>query len=161
MTPLRIFAISLVRIWTRIYTAGLHAEIRERRRAEIESDLWESIHDTTNTDHAGISLINRLGRGIPADVFWRIEQVQTGGRMWTKLAFVGVAAVTLMAMLWSFSPQSEPPSLPKMPARPRPYYAVGRREPPPPPPPQPTWEEFVAKVNGKPLPKPRRGANSR
>ena len=37
---------SLVRNWARVYTFGLTSEIREARRAEIESDLWEHAHDS-------------------------------------------------------------------------------------------------------------------
>ena len=33
--------IALVRLWTRIYTARMSPELREARRSEIESDLWE------------------------------------------------------------------------------------------------------------------------
>src|SRR5690349_9383147 len=145
MNPrLRTIAVWLVHTWVRIYTAGADPEIRERRRAEIQSDVWESLRDAQNPAVSGIRLISRLGRGIPADMFWRLEHAQAGGPMWIKLAFLGVA---LTAMAWSFFPPSESPLTPKMPAPPLPYYAVRSRVPPPPPPPPPTWEEFVAKVN--------------
>jgi hypothetical protein len=38
-------AASLVRSWTWLYTCGLPAAVRDARRAEIESDLWEFFHD--------------------------------------------------------------------------------------------------------------------
>ena len=37
---------SLVRNWARAYTFGLPSGIREERRAEIESDIWEQAHDS-------------------------------------------------------------------------------------------------------------------
>ena len=36
------FAKALVLAWTRLYTAGLPDEMRARRCAEIESDVWEA-----------------------------------------------------------------------------------------------------------------------
>ncbi len=54
-----------------------------------------------------------------------------------------------IAVFWWFSLLLERPSIPTIPARPAPNYPVKSRVPPPPPPPHPTWEEFVAKVNGK------------
>ena len=39
-------ALALVRMWTRLYTTGLPAEMRERRFAEIESDIREHCDDS-------------------------------------------------------------------------------------------------------------------
>ena len=72
--------------------------------------------------------------------------------MWKKLAILCTAAASVIAMLWLFSPRTELLSLPTLPAKPTPNYVEKRRVPPPPPP-GPTWEEFVAKVNGRELPK--------
>ena len=60
----------LVRVWTYLYTFALPSEIRDRRRSEIESDVWESEHDPDVPHHA---LVLRLLRGMPADVLWRLE----------------------------------------------------------------------------------------
>jgi hypothetical protein len=148
-------AVALVRIWARIYTTGMRTEIRERRRAEIESDLWESLHDAESARRSSVHIVIRLARGIPADVFWRVEHAAIGGQsMWRKLCFVALAGATLLAILWSFSPLSEPPSIPPTPGPPAPSYLVKRRVPPPPPPPPPTWEEFVAKMKGREPQKP-------
>ena len=38
-------AILVVRAWTRLYTSGMAPEIRDARRAEIDSDLWEFHED--------------------------------------------------------------------------------------------------------------------
>ena len=40
-------AIAAVRAWTTLYTCGLPTGQRDARREEIESDLWESVHDAT------------------------------------------------------------------------------------------------------------------
>ena len=143
-------ATELVRAWTRVYTTGMPPEVRRRRCAEIESDIWESLHDPERTTQLGIQIVTRFTRGIPDDVLWRLQHTLAGGQtMWRKLAFLCMAAVVAMAVLWSFSPRSENQSLPRLPARPTPNYVERRRVPPPPPPPGPTWEEFVAKVNGR------------
>jgi hypothetical protein len=128
----------------------MRAEVRRRRCAEIESDIWESLHGPDSTETSGIHIVVRFVRGVPADVLWRLEHATVGGQlMWRKLAFLGVASLAVVAMLWSFSPRSELQSLPTLPAAPTPIYVIKRRVPPPPPPPPPTWEEFVAKVNGR------------
>lgn len=70
---------SLVRNWARVYTFGLPSEIRKERRAEIESDLWEHIHDSElGRDAASpfctLHALTRLLAGVPDDLLWRIEQ---------------------------------------------------------------------------------------
>lgn len=139
-------AARVVRAWTRAYTRGVHAEVRRRRCAEIESDIWESLHDPDNTDAIGTHILIRFVRGVPADLSWRLEHARTGGHlMWRKLALLCIAAATVTAIVWSFSPPPEPLSFPTLPATPIPIYVEKRRGPPPPPPPPPSWEEFVVK----------------
>ena len=122
---------------------------RRRRCAEIESDIWEALHDAENADATGIYILIRLARGMPADLSWRLEHAFRGEQlMWSKLALLCVAAATVMAIV-ALSRRYEPLSLPNLPAKPTPNYVEKRRGPPPPPPPPPTWEQFVAKVNGK------------
>jgi hypothetical protein len=169
-------AVMVVRAWTRAYTKGMDADVRRRRCAEIESDIWESLHDPENTDATGAHILVRFARGAPADLSWRLEHTLTGGQlMWRKLALLCIATATVMAILWSFSPPSEPLSLPNLPATPIPIYVEKRRGPPPPPPPPPSWEEFVAKwpaartwpreftraVNGKQPQRPAEGTRNR
>ena len=43
--PLFVFAVAVLRAWTHVYTWRLDPGLRERRRAEIESDLWEFQQD--------------------------------------------------------------------------------------------------------------------
>ena len=39
------FVLEVVRTWTRLYTWGMRPVLRDSRRAEIESDLWEFQRD--------------------------------------------------------------------------------------------------------------------
>ena len=66
-------AAMLVRSWTRAYTRGMHAASSPARCAEIESDIWESLHDPENADATGIDILIRFARGMPADLSWRLE----------------------------------------------------------------------------------------
>lgn len=70
-------ALGTVRGWTRIYTAGLPTYLRENRRAEIASDLWEhqrlAEREGSNDVQMAIEMLLRLVMGIHADVAWRLE----------------------------------------------------------------------------------------
>src|SRR4029450_2880286 len=93
------FAAMLVRSWTRAYTRGMDAATRRRRCAEIESDIWESLHDLETT---GFHMLVRFARGMPADVLWRLEHALQGGEhMWRKYALIGLAAAPLTTIAWS------------------------------------------------------------
>jgi hypothetical protein len=125
----------LVRVWTYLYTFALRSEIRDRRRSEIESDVWESEHDPDVPHHA---LVLRLLRGMPADVLWRLEVTLTPSRQHARaavaaLAMAGVLAVALWAFVRHPVPLREPP---------RPPIRISLRlmPPPPPPPPRPVLE---------------------
>ncbi len=73
-------AVRVCRTWTLLYTRGLPVEIRERRRQEIESDLWEQLHDSNEPTRRGV--LGRTLRGIHADVWWRYRTLleQRGAR---------------------------------------------------------------------------------
>ena len=73
---------SLVRNWARVYTFGLPSEIREARRGEIESDLWEHINDAelgrdAPSPFCALHALIRLLAGVPDDLLWRIEQTKS------------------------------------------------------------------------------------
>ena len=80
--------IRLTRRWVRFYTAGLPTEVREARRAELESDLWEQEQEqeagaagrrpTTTALH----VLPRFMLGIPADLSWR--QQRGGSKIFRK-----------------------------------------------------------------------------
>ena len=116
----------LVRVWTHLYTFALPSEIRDRRRAEIESDVWESEHDPDVPHHA---LVLRLLRGIPADLLWRLEVVPH--RQPARVAVGALAGAGVLALaLWAFVRQPAPlPTAPRRPVR-----ITLQLMPPPPPP---------------------------
>jgi len=60
----------LVRAWVGLYTGGLPAESGERRCLELESDMWEQLHDPAET-RPGRALMGRWVRGVPSDLWWR------------------------------------------------------------------------------------------
>ena len=68
-------ATGIVRSWTRLYTTGLRRSVRDARRAEIDSDLWE--HAQTGLPGAPRAgsvtgqILARCLLGIGADLSWR------------------------------------------------------------------------------------------
>jgi hypothetical protein len=68
-------ASTIVRSWVGLYTRGLEAELRDGRRAEIESDLWAHAEESAFTGHGStsidIEMVSRLALGMPADIGWR------------------------------------------------------------------------------------------
>ena len=94
-------AATIVRIWTRAYTWRLPPALRESRRAEIESDLWESQRDPDR--NRGLSpalhVIIRLLLGVPDDFQWRMSHASIGSR---PIAIALAATVVLVAALWVF-----------------------------------------------------------
>jgi hypothetical protein len=68
-------AAALVRGWVGLYTRGLPAEVRDARRAEIESDLWSQTEEAEylgqGASSVEIEMLARLVLGIPADIGWR------------------------------------------------------------------------------------------
>jgi hypothetical protein len=63
-------SVKAARRWAEVYTRGLSADLRERRRLELESDMWEHLHDADEPNAAN-AVFGRFLRGIPADVRWR------------------------------------------------------------------------------------------
>ena len=61
----------LARSWTVIYTKGVLAEVAERRRGEIRSDLFEHSLDAGVGPAQQLQVVGRVLRGVPADVAWR------------------------------------------------------------------------------------------
>src|SRR5215471_5790688 len=68
---------SLVGAWTAIYTTGMPRTLRETRRNEIASDLWECCANVArggqSVRHAAAEVLARLFLGIPDDIFWKWE----------------------------------------------------------------------------------------
>ena len=124
-------AVSAVRGWTRLYTCGLPPALRDRRRDEIESDLWESCQAGRSDPALAWHLWARLIGGLADDLGWRSEQ--TVGVL--PLVFRLVATLGLLTVfgLWLISAAS--PRIPEPPAAPRFPPLIDPPPPPPPPPP--------------------------
>jgi cytochrome b6-f complex iron-sulfur subunit len=63
-----------VRIWVRLYTLYLPDDMKESRRLEIESDIWEQTAEAGRPGPAtAVTIGLRCLRGVPADVAWRLS----------------------------------------------------------------------------------------
>jgi hypothetical protein len=137
-SPLLGFAVVIVREWTRLYTWRLPPTLREARRAEIESDLWEFEHDVTARARSSpaMQVLLRVVAGVPDDLQWRVEQVVAGDkRLRTTIALTATAF--LVVALWALN-ALRPPELPPLPASAHlPNVELVSPPPPPPPPPPP------------------------
>ena len=135
MTLLRI-PDALVRAWTRLYTWRLTPDVRDARRAEIDSDLWEfqQDHDERRGLTSAMHVFVRLMMGIPDDLGWRAEHADIGySQLRRTLAVSATAAALVLAALWAFTslqPVEQPPTDP--PLR---FISLAPPFPPPPPPP--------------------------
>jgi hypothetical protein len=95
-------AVRLARWWTRVYTAGLPVDLRDARRAEVESDLWESVSDGAPSRH----ILARVALGIADDLTWSLTFMDTTTRN-TAGWSLGSLAVFAVAWLWlSQAPES-------------------------------------------------------
>lgn len=88
-------AASAIRLWTRIYTAGLPFDQSGRRRAEVDSDLWESREEASrgnrNSPAVAAEMLARLVIGLPDDLRWRYElQPPRVPTLWVEVAAAGV-----------------------------------------------------------------------
>jgi hypothetical protein len=102
---LLIVATATVRGWTWLYTFPLERSVQEARRAEIASDLWEYTHDDSwqgSDGIRGIHVLIRAWLGVPDDLLWGCEQLQThvlsAQHLWMAIRFavVGLAASALV-----------------------------------------------------------------
>lgn len=102
------------RSWTSVYTLGLPRAVRERRSAEIESDLWEQQTaagaERESPVDTGFEILARVLLGIPADVTWRVAagranapsnaKDQGARTMFTKLLASLATVFTVFAGAW-------------------------------------------------------------
>lgn len=125
---------TLILGWTWLYTVNLPPMLRDRRRREVASDLWEQEHDPEVRDITWRwHMLWRLVCGMPDDLRWRFEHVSAvaGGVTVTALAAAALVLAVTAAIL-------SPPALPPAPSAPlRGEFRVPAPPPPPPPPPQP------------------------
>ena len=72
----RSFGERLAKGWVRMYTRGLDADVRDARRAEIDSDIFEQ--QQSSAHHAqhrtGAAIAGRTLRGALGDIAWRREE---------------------------------------------------------------------------------------
>jgi hypothetical protein len=132
--PTLSLATALVRAWTSAYTWRLEPAIRDRRRAEIESELWEFEQDAGRGNHPAAHVLARLVMGIPDDLSWRAEYAaarRTPLRARLRIAAWTVATLVVIAALYIL-PLMTTATLPPLPDKPR---VVMKAPPPPPPPP--------------------------
>jgi hypothetical protein len=65
--------------WVATYTQHLPAEIGQRRRAEVASDVWEQraagLQAATPAAVVALSILRRIAAGMPADLRWRQGQL--------------------------------------------------------------------------------------
>lgn len=139
-SPSLAIATALVRGWTRLYTWHIPTAQGEARRAEIESDLWESRQDLASRRPISLAhhMLLRLLLGIPDDLLWRMEHIVLRGVRVQRTIALTAMAVFVLAMWW-ISASRQLTTLPPLPAsnvflveQPLPLL------PPPPPPPPPS-----------------------
>lgn len=101
MGGIAVAASRLARTWTAAYTLGLAAPVRDARRAEVASDVWEQHCDTVIDGHAVwkffASVFGRVVRGAPADLLWRVNV--EGPKMDIKIPVERVVGAVLLAMV--------------------------------------------------------------
>jgi hypothetical protein len=98
MLPLALLA---VRGWTRVYTWGMPAPIGEARRAEIQSDLWEFLHDVDRDQRfSAAQLFGRVLLGVSDDLCWRLEHDLTRHEFLKRRIVALTAAALVPITLW-------------------------------------------------------------
>jgi hypothetical protein len=101
MSGIASWASRVAHAWTAAYTFGLVVPLRDARRAEIASDVWEHHADIVTEGRsvwrfAG-SVVSRVVRGAPADLLWRVNV--EGPKMDIKIPFERVVGGLLLAMI--------------------------------------------------------------
>lgn len=64
----------LAKRWVRVYTRGLDPDVRDARRAEIDSDIFEHQQIATTQHHNSAAISGRTLRGALGDLAWRREE---------------------------------------------------------------------------------------
>ena len=123
-------AMSAVRAWTRCYTWGLPAELRDARRDEIESDLWESFQDARGDAALAYQIWARLLGGLADDLWWRFDQAPSMPVIALRFAVTCGLIGMLLLLIGAASTR-----VPDLPASPRFPPLIDPPPPPPPPPP--------------------------
>jgi len=109
--------------------------LRQTRRAEIESDLWESQHERRPESDLGVAaqMWLRLVRGVPDDLLWRLELMDLRKRRRRTGIWLTATAGVLLAFAFWVGSAMAPAQLPLPPHL---MHFVASPPPPPPPPPR-------------------------
>jgi hypothetical protein len=101
MSGIAALACGAARGWTAVYTLGLASRVRDARRAEVASDVWEHHRDTISEGRSVWtflgSVVSRVLRGAPADLLWRVNV--EGPKMDIKIPFERIVGGLLLAMV--------------------------------------------------------------
>jgi hypothetical protein len=134
------FAAALARLWTCCYTYDMPPALRNARRAEIDSDLWEFEDDARQHGDGPViiaaHILVRLSLGLVDDLSWRFERAEGRSALrrtswWFAAGTLGLLVVTL----WLFAPLLAGPGVPSPPKPPNLNFRASPPPPPPPPPP--------------------------
>ena len=93
-------SVAVVRAWTWVYTCRLPQDVRDTRRGEIESDLFESQRDAGHSLGLALQVTMRLLLGIPDDLQWRIAYGQAGRKSGFVVAALATTAFLIAAFWW-------------------------------------------------------------
>ena len=87
--------------WVDRYTRDLPEHVRDERRAEIASDVWEH-RAAAMPDRLGLSIFSRCVRGVPADLSWRRAHRCGRRRMPSRGSVARGIGWALAAMAYAF-----------------------------------------------------------
>jgi hypothetical protein len=88
--------VAVARLWVRLYTAPLPRPVQERRRRELDADLWEHVDAGAG---AG-ALLARLARGLGDDLAWSVATCAATAHPASHPRAVFALAVPSSALLW-------------------------------------------------------------
>jgi len=129
-------SLAAVRTWTRVYTWRMPRSVRDARRAEIESDLWECRAGDASGPALPIQIIGRLVLGLFDDVRWRVEHVSRDSHVARRTLAFSVASAAVLTCVW-VGLIVIPGTPPQAPTAPEVSWRRAQYPPPPPPPPPP------------------------
>ncbi len=98
-------AVTIVRVWTRVYTWGAPSAWAEQRCADIESDLWEQQQDPDGGRGLApaVQILVRLFTGIGDDLSWRVEHTTLQDNVLIRRAVTLAVATAALSVLWGSS----------------------------------------------------------
>jgi hypothetical protein len=98
-------SVTIVRVWTRVYTWGAPSELAEQRCADIESDLWEQQQDPNGSRGLApaVQILLRLFTGIADDFTWRVEHTTLQDNVVIRRAVTLAVTTVALSVLWGSS----------------------------------------------------------